>query len=186
MEKKLKILEKELAGAKAEIAELTKQKEIAEKQRDDFKNKYFYFKNVFQKQTKIFYLYQGLSEHSLEALNGIFKEDSFENFLACGVQPDNIDALWEFARSEAILNNTEDVNIINTVIQYFVKLYNDTNETPVLAIQKVSTGDTFDVDLHIRTPESKAAGTIQKVILPGLTNAFTGAVIKKSVVIVNS
>ncbi len=185
MNNDLEALKARLADAESKISELAGQMEIAEKQRDDFKNKYFYFKNVFQKQTRIFYLYQGLSKHSLEALNGIFKEDSFENFLACGVQPDNIDALWEFARSEALLGNMKDVKILNTVIQYFVKLYNSTNDTPILAMQDAAPGDAFDVDLHIRTPESKTSGNIKEVLLPGLANAFTGAVIKKAVVVVD-
>lgn len=167
-----------------EIERLKEENEQLRKQRDEYKNGYSKFIKVFRKQTKYFYEYQRLSEKSKEALSGIFRQDSFENFLACGVQPDNIDALWEFTKNEAMQNNIDDVNILNEIIGYFVRLYNDTNETPVLELQQVNEGDMFDIDMHIRTPESKTAGNIQQVILGGLTNAYTGAVIKKAVVIV--
>ena len=156
-----------------------------EKMRDEYKGKYFQFKGIFQRQTQTFYKYQSLSEPSLEALSGIFKGTSFEEFLACGVQPGNIDALWEFARSEALNGNMADVAILSEIITYFVHLYNGTNESPLLGIQNTAIGDIFDVDLHIRTQKSKPAGAITNVLLSGLTNAFTGEVIKKSVVEIN-
>ena len=164
------------------IAELESEIEELKKSRDEFKNKYFYFKNVFQKQMQVFYQFYKLSDQSLQSLNGIFKGTSFENFLACGVQPANIDALWEFAKVEALNGNYEDVALLNDIIKYFVKLYNDTGDTPALGIQEVKESDIFDIDLHIRTSDSKAAGYIDKIILLGLTNAYTGEIIKKAVV----
>lgn len=108
--------------------------------------------------------------------------DSFEEFLACGVQPGNIDTLWEFSRNQALKGNLEDTAILEQIIAYFVRLYNGTNKSPILAFQKVAVGDSFDIDLHIRTQSSKAAGTISNILITGLTNAFTGETIKKSVV----
>lgn len=180
---------KELMAEKEKNKELEKRiKELEtvckklETGREEYKSKYFQFKSIFQKQTHTFYLFQSLSKSSLDALSGIFKGSSFEGFLACGVQPGNIDALWEFTRTEALQGNEKDVEILVQIILYFVNLYNGTNTSPVLAIQPVKEGDSFDVDEHIRTQTSKAAGTISKVLLPGLTNAFTGDVIKKAVV----
>ena len=94
-------------------------------------------------------------------------------------------ALWEFSRSHALAGNTEDIVILNQMIEYFVRLYNGTNESPILAFQTVSPGDIFDVDFHIRTQESKASGKISNVILTGLANAYTGEIIKKAVVEIN-
>ena len=168
-------LDTQLSQAHAQIKKL-------EKSRDEYRSKYFQFKAVFQKQTHAFYLYQSLSEQSREELTGIFKGTNFENFLACGVQPGNIDALWEYARSAALAGNLEDVSLLNQIITYFVNLYNDTNEAPILGFQNVSVGDAFDVDLHIRTQCSKPAGSITTILLTGLTNAFTGEVIKKAVI----
>ncbi len=153
-----------------------------EKLRDEYKGKYFQFKGIFQRQTHTFYRYQSLSEPSKDALSGIFKGVSFEEFLACGVQPGNIDALWEFARTEALKDNMADVAILSEIISYFVHLYNGTNDSPVLGIQQVAIGDTFDMDMHIRTQKSKPAGTVSNILLTGLTNAFTGEIIKKAVV----
>lgn len=156
-----------------------------EKNRDEYKSKYFQFKGIFKRQTHTFYLYQSLSDDSKEALKGIFKGTSFEEFLACGVQPGNIDALWEFSRNEALNGNEQDLPILVQIITYFVHLYNGTNDSPFIEFMTVSEGDAFDFDFHIRTQDSKPAGKISKILLPGLTNAFTGEVIKKTVVEIN-
>ena len=175
-------MEAQLRIKQSELAETTRKLTLTENNREEYKSKYFQFKGIFQRQTKTFYLYQGLSETSRDALSGIFKGTSFENFLACGVQPGNIDAVWEFARSVAISGNMTDLEILEKIIAYFVSLYNGTNDSDVLAFQPVKVGDLFDVDMHIRTPDSKAAGYISRIILTGLTNAFTGEIIKKAVV----
>lgn len=175
MEMQIQNLLQNLQSAQEKLAQ-------TEQLRDEYKGKYFQFKGIFQRQTKTFYQYQSLSKSSREALSGIFKGTSFEEFLACGVQPGNIDALWEFARTEALKENMADVAILEEIITYFVHLYNGTNDSPILGIQEVSVGDTFDMDLHIRTQKSKPAGTVRKVLLTGLTNAFTGEIIKKAIV----
>lgn len=182
-------LRKKFAQMEQQINELTKEGNVlrerlqkTESNRDEYKSKYFQFKGIFQRQTHTFYQYQSLSEPSREALSGIFKGSSFEEFLACGVQPGNIDTLWEFSRNQALEGNLEDVTILEQIIAYFVHLYNGTNESPILAFQEVKPGEAFDVDLHIRTQESRAAGKISRILLTGLTNAFTGEVIKKTVV----
>jgi len=178
MKQQLETLQEELAATKEKLAK-------TESNRDEYKSKYFQFKGIFQRQTHTFYQYQSLSSQSKDSLSGIFKGSSFEEFLACGAQPGNIDTLWEFSRSQALTGNLEDVLILEEIIAYFVRLYNGTNDSPILAFQKVEAGDAFDADLHIRTQTSKPAGNISKVILTGLTNAFTGEVIKKAVVEVN-
>lgn len=166
----------------AELNATTDRLAKMEENRNEYKAKYFQFKGIFQRQTQTFYAYQGLSAQSKEALSGIFKGSSFEEFLACGVQPGNIDALWEFARNEALNGNREDVAVLESIIAYFVRLYNGTNDSAILISQDVKAGDLFDVDYHIRTKDSKAAGSITNVLLSGLTNAFTGEVIKKAIV----
>lgn len=178
MEIQMQNLQQDLHAVKEQLTQ-------TEKLRDEYKGKYFQFKGIFQRQTHTFYKYQSLSDSCREALSGIFKGTSFEEFLACGVQPGNIDALWEFSRIEALKGNLTDVAILEDIIAYFVHLYNGTNDSPILGIQEVDVGDTFDVDLHIRTQKSKPAGVITNIILTGLTNAFTGEVIKKSVVEIN-
>lgn len=186
------LMTKQLTDTKIQIQNLQQDLQAAKEQliqtekiRDEYKGKYFQFKGIFQRQTHTFYKYQSLSEPCREALSGIFKGTSFEEFLACGVQPGNIDALWEFSRTEALKGNLQDVAILEDIIAYFVHLYNGTNDSPILGIQQVNIGDTFDMDLHIRTQKSKPAGTISNIILTGLTNAFTNEVIKKSVVEIN-
>jgi hypothetical protein len=168
-----------------ELSSTQQQLTKTEHNRDEYKSKYFQFKGIFQRQTHTFYQYQGLSEQSRDALSGIFKGNSFEEFLACGVQPGNIDALWEFSRGQALAGNAGDVAILEQIIAYFVQLYNGTNESPVLAFQQTQPGDRFDVDLHIRTQDSRPSGKISNILLTGLTNAFTGEVIKKAVVEIN-
>mgnify|MGYP003172500441 CR=1 FL=1 len=92
----------------------------AEKSRDEYRSKYLQFKAIFQKQTHAFYLYQHLTDQSKEELSGIFKGKNFEAFLACGVQPANIDALWEYARQAALAGSLEDVELLNQIIAYTI------------------------------------------------------------------
>lgn len=185
LQTKIATMEQQLEEIQSELAATQDRLEKTESNRDEYKTKYFQFKGIFQRQTQTFYQYQSLSDQCKDALSGIFKGTSFEEFLACGVQPGNIDTLWEFSRNQALEGNTEDVPILEQIIAYFVRLYNGTNDSPILAFQEVSIGDSFDVDLHIRTQTSKASGEISNVILTGLTNAFTGEVIKKTVVEIN-
>lgn len=175
-------LQKELAAVREQLQSLKIERDSLIAKKEEYRSKYLPLKSLFQKQMRVFHMYQNLSAHSLDALTGIFKGNSFEEFLACGVQPGNIDALWEFARSEILLSRTEDLTSLRELILYFIDLYNRTGDVPILGIQDVNPKDTFDVDLHIRTQDSKPAGKIQEIILPGLTNALTGAVIKKAVV----
>ena len=173
---------KEMEYLQGELDNANKLLELAEKNRDEYKNRYFQFKSIFQKQTHTFYQYQKLTDSSKEALQGIFKGESFEEFLACGVQPANIDALWEFSRNEALNENETDLEILGELIVYFVHLYNGTNDSPVLNFLSPNVGEAFDIDQHIRTRDSKPAGVISEILLTGLTNAYTGDVIKKAVV----
>jgi hypothetical protein len=182
LRKKIAKMEKQIKELQIEADAVKECLQKTETNRDEYKSKYLQFKAIFQRQTATFYQYQGLSEQSKDALSGIFMGDSFEEFLACGVQPGNIDTLWEFSRNQALKGNLEDTAILEQIIAYFVRLYNGTNKSPILAFQKVAVGDSFDIDLHIRTQSSKAAGTISNILITGLTNAFTGETIKKSVV----
>lgn len=180
--KRITQMEKQISELNIEAEAAAERLKKTESNRDEYKSKYLQFKGIFQRQTHTFYQYQHLSAQSKEALSGVFRGDSFEEFLACGVQPGNIDTLWEFSRNQALEENLKDVEILEQIIAYFVRLYNGTNESPILAFQKVNVGDSFDADLHIRTQKSKAAGTITKILITGLTNAYTGEVIKKTVV----
>ena len=182
LRKKIAIMEKQLRELQMEADSVKERLQKTENNRDEYKSKYLRFKGIFQRQTGTFYQYQALSEQSKDALSGVFRGESFEEFLACGVQPGNIDTLWEFSRSQALKGNLADIDILEQIIAYFVHLYNGTNKSPILAFQNVRPGDPFDIDLHIRTQTSKAAGTISKILITGLTNAFTGETIKKSVV----
>ena len=182
LRKKVAMMEKQIKELQAETDSIKERLQKTESNRDEYKSKYLQFKGIFQRQTGTFYLYQALSEQCKDALSGIFRGDSFEEFLACGVQPGNIDTSWEFSRNQALKGNLEDIAILEQIIAYFVRLYNGTNKSPILAFQDVKAGDPFDIDLHIRTQTSKAAGTISKILITGLTNAFTGETIKKSVV----
>ena len=112
MRKKIAQLEQQLNALQKETAATKERLEKTENNRDEYKTKYFQFKTIFQRQTHTFYQYQSLSRQSQEALSGIFKGESFEEFLACGVQPGNIDTLWEFARSQALDGTLEDVRLL--------------------------------------------------------------------------
>lgn len=142
------------------------------------------FVNVFGRFYSMLEVYDNLSENHKNALKGIFKEDTPDSWIAAGVQPDNIDSLWEYTRMQIMNRKYKELEGLGSLVYYFLDLYNSTRSTPIFTLQEVSAGDMFDVDSHIRTSDSKAAGRISQVYLYGYVNVNTDTVIKRSVVMV--
>lgn len=155
--------------------ELTEQIHTANIKINDFNNLFYKIYNVYE-------VYLKLSDVSKTELRGIFKEDSPDVWIAAGIQPDNIESLWEYTKMRIMKRQYDDLDGLLQFIYYFIELYNKTKTAPFYILQKVTIGDCFDVDLHIRTSESKAAGKIKQILLYGYINANTSAIIKKSVV----
>lgn len=154
-------------------------------QQKDFQKKSVVWKEVQQIYSPMYstyQIYQQISQSARNALKGIFKDEEPAAWIAAGSQPENISSLWEFTKMQIMKRRYEDVKYLSDLIYYFIDLYNKTKNEPIYKMQKVSPGDVFDVEEHIRTSSSKAAGKISKVILFGYLNVKTNLVIKNSVV----
>lgn len=116
------------------------------------------------------------------ALRGIFKQDTFDNFVACGSQRDNIEALWDFIKFRIMDCNLEALETLVKILYFCQDTFNGTAEQPLLLRDEIAAGDPFDVTRHIRTPDGKVSGTVGEVMLLGYTNASTRGVIRKTIV----
>lgn len=129
---------------------------------------------------KVYQIYLMLNEKTKDSLKGIFKGNTIEEFIYCGVQKENIDSLWEYIKKEAMLEN--EIENLEKIFDYFFRAYNKIYENPVFARNKTNIGEQFDEDKHIRVQTGKTSGTINLKILEGYYTILGNKVIKKSVV----
>lgn len=144
-----------------------------------------YYKNLLEKYEEKHYMFNKLNalpEEIKKVLSGIFKKEEYENFLACGCQRENIDALWETIMFRVMASNYDSIQTLVELLLYFINLYNDISDRPALKIQDIKIDDEFDSSIHIRNPESKTSGKITEIILPGYVVVATDNVVKKSIV----
>ena len=170
---------------KAALEEKNIAKERCEKQEFILKENDIKIKqlgNRFKEIEDVYNIYTNLSENSINSLNAIFKGDTIEEFIFCGVQLDTIEALWEFSKREILEGRMEEVKALYSIFTYFLNAYNKVHETPIYAIHKVSIGEKFDEDKHIRSLGGKVSGNITEVIFKGYTNIRNGKIVKKSIV----
>ena len=176
-------LNKEIKRLKAEIREL----ERINKNKDNEIIKLKEFKAQFEKSVNLFNKYKNLSEDTLYSLENVFLIRDFSSFLYCGVQYDNIEALWDFIKSEINRNKSnKDIKVLKEIFYYFFDAHNKIYDSPKYELLKYETeiGDNFDDDFHIRGNNSKPSGEIREILLYGYKIINNDRVMKKSVVII--
>lgn len=124
---------------------------------------------------------QRLSETTRNSLKGIFKGETVQEFIVCGVQYENISSLWDFIKNEIMEGREQEREILFALFQHFFQEYSKIYDTPLYKIQEVKMNEVFREDLHIRALNSKIAGTITDILLPGYLS-INGKIIKKSIV----
>jgi DNA repair exonuclease SbcCD ATPase subunit len=124
---------------------------------------------------------QQLSETTRNSLKRIFKGNTVQEFIVCGVQYENISSLWDFIKNEIMEGREQERGILLTLFQYFFQEYSKTYDTPLYKIQEVKINEVFREDLHIRTLNSKISGNVTEILLPGYIS-INGKIIKKSIV----
>ncbi|GAB6100655.1 hypothetical protein JCM16358_25340 [Halanaerocella petrolearia] len=138
--------------------------------------------NRFQGIEEVYNTYLNLSSKQRQALQGIFKGNSIDEFIFCGVQHENVDSLWEYIKREVIEGHEEGLTELEKIFRYFFVAHNKIYANPLYKIQEVETGEEFDEDKHIRGKNSKVRGRITDVLFKGYINLNTDRVVKKSVV----
>ncbi len=167
------------------VEKLQKDLSTLEASQEELINENIYYKNLvlsYEEKYFIFEKFIHLPEEIKKVLSGIFKKEEYENFIVCGCQRENIDALWETIMFRIMSSNYDHTETLIEILLYFIKLYNSISDRPTLKIQDVENFEEFDSSIHIRNPESKTSGKIIEVILPGYVIVATDNIVKKSIV----
>lgn len=184
------IKDKTLAEKSREISEIEKENKNLHNEIESVKKesilplqkKLNFYREQFENQIKVYTLYKSLSPRAIKSLENIFKGDSIDTFIACGIQEDNINSLWYYIKNEIIEERDEDIDSLKIIFEYFFNLYIVPNDYYIS--QDVKIGDRFDTSTHIAHSKGKASGEVKEVLLRGYLNKNTKKVINKSVVLV--
>ncbi|NVO75305.1 hypothetical protein [Photobacterium damselae] len=140
-----------------------------------------FYRDNFRDDLQALELYDRLSEQTRHSLSGIFKDTSVQGLIACGIQEKNISNLWDYAKSETVNGNNDD--IANVILLFNLLFKRFTLAYPMFSLQEAKTGDLFDTQFHIKhTSSINTSGSISQVMFYGYVNRKTGKVIKPSVV----
>ena len=140
-----------------------------------------YYRDNFHDDLQALELYNRLSEQTRHSLSGIFKDNSVQGLMACGIQEKNISILWDYAKSETVNGNNDDITNVISLFNLLFKRF--TLAYPMFALQDVNFGDSFDTQCHIKHSSSlNTSGSIAQIMLHGYVNSKTGKVIKPSIV----
>jgi len=139
-----------------------------------------FYRNTFEKELNTYALYEGLNSSTKSSLKGIFKDDSLQGFLACGVQEKNISSLWEYVKDELREEKNSDIKNLKTIFYFFFDSYK--RAFPIYKVQNVAVGDEFDNEEHIKTNSGSVSGKVDEVVFVGWVNSKTNKIIKKSIV----
>ncbi|WNS78457.1 hypothetical protein RRU94_00335 [Domibacillus sp. DTU_2020_1001157_1_SI_ALB_TIR_016] len=187
-EELLKEKEKEIARLRQEIE--FKKQEIQEYQVKihDLKQKTDAYLDELQKRRadyreaeELHRAVQQLSDTTKESLKGIFKGQTVQEFIICGVQYENISSLWDFIKNELMEGRERERDVLLALFQFFFREYSKTYDTPLYKLQEVKINEVFREDLYIRSVNSHVSGNISEILLPGYTS-INGKIIKKSIV----
>ncbi len=139
----------------------------------------FYDKN-FKDALMVYELYKNLSTQTKTSIKGIFKDESLNGFLACGMQERNIDSLWEYIKNEIIEDNNPDIKSLVAIFDFFFERFS--LAFPLYQKQPIETGKEFDTQQLINADSTTPNGTVKEVLLYGWINTKTDKIIKKSIV----
>ncbi len=141
------------------------------------KQKVQYYEKSFAKDLEMYSLYKSLAHSTKSSLENIFKDDSLQGFISCGVQERNITSLWDFIKTEI----TEERNHKDLVKIFYYLFEKYTLAYPKYELLQVSKGDKYDVEYHIKTG-SDLSDNISEVLLLGWKNTKTDDIVNKSIV----
>jgi hypothetical protein len=173
IEQKQAELEKLQAKSSQKLEQVNHEKKTLQTEINDYKER-------FAGDLKIFQLYNSLSSTTRTSLKGIFKDDSLEGFIACGVQEKNITSLWDYIKGELIEDTNKDNDKLVAIFNFFFSRY--VMAYPMYQKQKVTVGEEFNTELHIKDGQSLPSSIIKDVLLLGWINIKTGKIIRKTIV----
>ena len=137
LEEKINHLEIENIRLNREKIELEKENSIFKEslKKEEEKNRYFE-KNIGE-ALEIYQKYNLIDGELKNELREIFKGNSFQEFIFCGVQLKNIELLWEISKN-SIFDNNKDSKKVADIFHYFFNAINRTYEKPVYRFLEIS------------------------------------------------
>ncbi|OMP66274.1 coiled-coil domain-containing protein [Domibacillus epiphyticus] len=180
-EKEIARLQQEIESKKEQIKDFQLKVHYLNQKIDSYFNELEKRRADYQEAEELYRAVQQLSETTRNSLKGIFKGNTVQEFIVCGVQYENISSLWDFIKNEIMEGREQERETLLALFQYFFQEYSKTYDTPLYKTQEVKMNEVFREDLYIRTLNSKLSGNITEILLPGYVS-INGKVIKKSVV----
>lgn len=173
-EEKLLLLLKEISEKNIQIEKM----ELNLKEKD---SEIKFRENRFKIEEELFKEYNSIIGSLKDELKGVFKGNTIEEFIYCGVQPKNIDSLWEIAK-KSILEDEKDWDKVVKLFKYFFDSFNKTYNSPIYISLNTRIDDKFEPDLHLS--KNIASGYIEKIYLEGYADR-NEKIIKKAIVSLN-
>jgi hypothetical protein len=173
LETRIASLEKEHNKAKEDLQSAQDELQKAQSEAAQLRNR-------FKEAQELYERFQKLEPQMKRELQGIFKGNSLEQFIWCGVQSEKIPSLWEYMKDKAL--NGIDIRPLIPIFDYFFDAYNQTNDSPLWARTQTRVGERFDTDKHIRLQSGGVQGPLTRVILEGYTVAHNKKLLKKPVI----
>lgn len=150
-----------------------------EENRTKLENKY----SICEELLDIWNCLKSLKQDNREYIERLCGGAELLSILSLGRDENKIEQLWLYLRDLAIKGDEEreDVSILSQYFEFCIKVYNSTKQgDEKYKILDVEIGDEFDINLSIRTADSKQIGSVKSVIVKGF---FRGNVnIFKSIV----
>ena len=166
-----------------QITKIDDRHSMMKKQVEEWQMKYTELSDCFEQGMKVFEYYQNLSPVLQSSLSGIFRGNTVERFLFCGVQKQNIELLWDAIKIRVIDENYEEFGELQSIFNYFFHAYNSTFEKPLYELQSVDENEKFDSEKHMRTAKSRVSGNITAIVFNGYINTNSKKIERKSIVL---
>ncbi|MGE7664826.1 hypothetical protein ACQKMN_03825 [Ureibacillus composti] len=180
-EKEIARLQQEIELKKKEINQYQIQTRQLNKKLECYFNELQKRRTDYREAEELYEAVQQLSETTKKSLKGIFKGETVQDFIVCGVQYENISSLWDFIKNEIMEGRELEREMLLSLFEYFFQEYSKTFDTPLYKRQEAKLNEVFREDLYIRAPHSQISGDITDILLPGYVS-INGKIIKKSIV----
>lgn len=161
------------------IDEYKKQIQYYEKETEKNKENYNSLKeqyNVFEKPLEVWNSIKSLNDKNKKYLEDLCGSASAMSILSLGRGDGKIEQLWQYLRDEAV-GEKQDADQIEKLAGYFEFCIDFMNEfkddKEKYCVFDVEPGNEFDMDLCIKTTNSKQIGRVKRTIIKGVKKGET-------------
>ena len=140
-------------------------------------------RDIIRPVQDIYMEYQKLPASIKQNLSSVFTGNSMWSFYFCGMREEALIALWNQWKHLLDQNKEPDESLIK-LFYFFVEHLNSIHEVPEYKIVEPEKGSVFNYEIAISDSSGNSQGKVVRVIIPGLSYAKSGRIIKKPIVLV--